>query len=283
MCRLASILIRSRNDGAFVGRTLRAILKQECGIPFEIVCCDDGSTDRTPEIIDAFPGVVRLPRPEGPYRPGERLNYMIRHCRGDLVVFNNADAVPLDGHWLANLVAPLLEGRADAVYGNQLARPDARYLVRKDNLRAFGDGRIAAKWRFFFSLATSAAWKQDLLDHPFDERIRYSEDVEWAHRREMRIVYVPEARVEHSHNYTLAELSRRFFGEGAADAEIFGERPCLPRELASAARETLRDFAFLLAHPRALAELPGAPVRRLVQRVSHWKGVRSHAGEKTTA
>ena len=48
------------------------------------------------------------------------------------------------------------------------------------------------------------------------------------------------------------------------------------REMISAAAETLRDFRFLLAHPAGLKELPGAPVRRFVQRYYHWKGVRDH-------
>jgi len=277
MCRLVSILVRSGNDEKFIGATLRAIFAQESSLPFEVLCCDDASTDRTAEVIASFPGVTLLPRPEGEYIPGRRLNYMVKACRGDIVVFNNADAVPQGKNWLKNLIAPLLDGRADAVYGNQLPRPDAKCLVRKDNLRAFGDGRIAAKWRFFFSLATSAVWRKDLLEHPFDENIRYSEDVEWAHRRDIRIVYAPEARVEHSHNYTLAQLKRRFYGEGKADAEIFGSVPPLWRELASAFRESLRDTAFLLTHPAGLLELPLSPVRRFIQRYYHWKGGRDHA------
>ena len=280
MCRLVSILVRSGNDEAFIGATLRAIFEQECPLPFEVLCCDDASTDRTPEIIASFPKVEPLPRPEGQYIPGRRLNYMVKCCRGDIVVFNNADAVPQDSRWLIALITPLLEGRADAVYGNQLPRKDAKYLVRKDNLRAFGDGKVAAKWRFFFSLATSAVWKKDLLEHPFDENIRYSEDVEWAHRRDIRIVYAPDARVEHSHNYTLRQLKRRFYGEGKADAEIFGTVPPLWRELASAFKESLRDAWFLLKHPAGLTELPLSPVRRLVQRYYHWKGGRDYARSK---
>ena len=276
MCRSVSILIRSGNDEAFIGRTLRAVFDQQDAPPFEVVSCDDASTDRTPEIIASFPEVKRLPRPAGEYRPGARLNYMVRNCGGDIVVFNNADAVPLDRHWLHELIAPLLEERADVVYGNQEPRPDAACLVRKDNLRAFGDGRTAATWRFFFSLATAAARRADLLAHPFDEELRYSEDVAWAYRHPQRIVYAPAARVEHSHNYTVAELKRRFYGEGWADAAIFGERPPLWRELASAGAEVLRDAAFLAAHPAGWRELPAAPVRRFVQRYYHWKGGCDH-------
>ena len=276
MSHLISILVRSCNDEQFIGRTLQAVLEQKCSIPFEIISCDDASKDSTPGIIASFPSVIRLPRPDGEYRPGRRLNYMISRSHGDLIVFNNADAIPQNSDGLNELIAPLMDGRADAVYGNQLPRPDAAYLVRKDHLRAYGDGREAATWRFFFSLATSAARRSVLTAYPFDENIRYSEDVEWAHRRPIRIVYAPNAMVEHSHNYTISELKRRFYGEGMADAEIFRDRSDLMREMAAAAVETLRDFRFLLAHPAGLNELPGAPVRRFIQRYYHWKGVRDY-------
>ena len=278
MCRLVSVLVRSRNDEGFVGATLKAILEQKCAFPFEVVCCDDGSEDRTPEIISTFHDrIKRLPRPKGEYHPGRRLNYMIRQSRGEIIVFNNADAIPQNDQWLSKLIAPLLDGIADAVYGNQVPRADARYLVRKDYQRAFGDGKVASKWRFFFSLATAAARRDDLLAHPFDEEIRYSEDVEWAHRRPMRIVYAPEAIVEHSHNYTLGELKRRFYGEGVADGAIFGDSPSLLREMAAAAKEVLRDVLFLLQHPAGLKELPLAPLYRFTQKFHHWKGIRDYA------
>ena len=248
-----SILMRARNDEALIGRALKAIFAQKTDLKFEVVVCDDASTDGTREVAARFP-VRFFERPAGPYRPGRTLNPLVRAAKGDIVVFNNSDAV--------------------------LPRADAQALVRKDNERAFGDGRVQATWRFFFSLASSATWRQNLLEVPFDEDIQYSEDVAWAWRNSRRevdpvkIVYCPDARVEHSHNYTLKELAKRFRGEGAADRVIFGDRPSLLRELVGAARETLRDWAYLAVRPRGWPEMPVAPVRRLVQRVSHWKGCR---------
>ena len=278
----ASILVRARNDEAFVGRTLEGIFSQKADFPFEVLVCDDASTDRTREIAARFP-VRFVERPDGPYMPGRTLNALVRAATGDLVVFDNADAIPRAPDWLASLARPLLADGGGRVFAfaNQLPRPDASALVRKDMARAFGDGRVQATWRFFFSLASAATWRGLLLETPFDETIRYSEDVEWtwrASRREtdpVRVVYCPDALVEHSHNYTLRQLARRFRGEGAADRRIFGDRPSLARELASAARETLRDWAYLARRLRDWPELPSAPVRRLVQRVSHWRGTRS--------
>ena len=285
-----SVLVRARNDEALVGRTLEGIFAQEGAPEFDVVVCDDGSGDRTREIAARHP-VRFVEPPPGKYMPGRTLNALVRAVEGDIVVFNNSDAVPLGRDWLRELVAPLLEapGKPRACFANQTPRADALEAVRRDHARAFGDGRVQATWRFFFSLASSAAWRRLLLESPFDETIRYSEDVEWAWRNSRRerdpveIVYCPRARVEHSHNYTLRELARRFRGEGASDRAIFGDRPRLARELAGAARETLRDWAWLAGRPRGWREFPSAPVRRLVQRVAHWRGLRDGAGEGGTA
>ena len=275
-----SVIVRAHNDEALIGRTLDGIFSQHPP-PSEVIVCDDNSTDRTREVASRFP-VRFVERPAGPYKPGRTLNMLVRESKGDIVVFNNSDAIPLDSKWLEELVKPLLSGTPLIfAFANQLPRPDAQALVRKDNERAFGDGKVQATWKFFFSLASSATWRQNLLDVPFDEQIQYSEDVEWAWRNSRRkedpvkIVYCPASRVEHSHNYTLRELAKRFRGEGAADRAIFGESPSLVREIVGAARETLRDWAYLLRRPRDWAEIPSAPIRRLVQRIAHWRGARS--------
>ena len=281
---LVSILMRARNDESLIERALRAVFSQKTDLEFEVVVCDDNSDDRTREVASCFP-VRFFERPAGPYKPGRTLNALVRDAKGDIVVFNNSDAVPLDDQWLSELLKPILADRSHMTFSfaNQMPRGDAQALVRKDNERAFGDGKTQAKWRFFFSLASSATWRQNLIDVPFDEDIQYSEDVEWAWRNSRResnpvkIVYCPDSHVEHSHNYTLRELAKRFRGEGAADRVIFGDRPLLVRELVGAARETLRDWAYLLLRPRDWREIPCAPLRRLVQRVAHWKGVRGEA------
>jgi rhamnosyltransferase len=276
-----SVLVRAHNDEVLVERTLKGVFSQTIS-PFEVVVCDDDSTDRTREVAAKFP-VRFFTRPAGAYKPGKTLNALVADAKGDIVVFNNSDAVPCGDNWLEELVKPLLSGKRVFAFANQLPRADAAALVRKDNERAFGDGKVQATWRFFFSLASSATWRQNLVEAPFDEQIQYSEDVEWAwtnSRREtdtIKIVYCPESKVEHSHNYTIRELWKRFRGEGVADREIYGDSPSLFRELLSAARETFRDWAYLLPKPASWHEMPTSPLRRLTQRLAHWCGARSQA------
>jgi rhamnosyltransferase len=294
----ASVLVRAHNDAAFIERTLAGIFAQKVDFPFEVVVCDDASTDETRAIAARFP-VRFFERPAGAYKPGRTLNALVGAAAGEVVVFNNADAVPLDENWLAELVRPLVgsrvprdRGRAGRsplpviTFANQMPRADAQALVRKDNERAFGDGKVQATWRFFFSIASASTWRRILMEAPFDEAIQYSEDVEWAWRNSRRekdpvkTVYCPDAHVEHSHNYTLRELARRFRGEGAADQVIFGDTPSLMRELLGAVRETLRDWAYLAPRPKDWPEIFSAPIRRFVQRISHWRGMRDTLAAK---
>ena len=273
-----SILVRAHNDESLIRLTLEGIFAQKVSFVFEVVVCDDASTDRTREIAEHFP-VRFFERPAGPYKPGRTLNALVGAAAGEIVVFNNSDAVPLDDGWLAALVKPLIDApdTPQFTFANQLPRPDAQALVRKDSMRAFGDGKVQATWRRL------------LVETPFDETIQYSEDVEWTWRNSRRaenpvkIVYCPQAHVEHSHNYTLKELAKRFRGEGAADRIIFGDKPSLARELMGAARETLRDWIYLAGRPLDWGELPAAPVRRFVQRISHWRGMMDVVRRDATA
>ena len=53
MTATVSILVRSHNDRSFVEQTLAAIAAQETSFKFEVLCCDDASTDGTPISPDA--------------------------------------------------------------------------------------------------------------------------------------------------------------------------------------------------------------------------------------
>ncbi|MDD5596619.1 MAG: glycosyltransferase [Victivallaceae bacterium] len=276
---LVTIVMRSKNDISYIGRTLEKILEQKF-TDFEIFNFDSGSEDGTWELIRKYnPDKSRKLAPED-YVPGKILNLAVAEAEGEIIVFNNSDCVPLDENWLGCLIRPLLEPGAEkisAVFCNQLPRPDAFPLVRKDNLRAFGEGVTAAGWEHFFSLASSAALKKTLLKYPFREDLQYSEDIDWTWRLKKNgchPVYVPEARVEHSHNYSPDELRRRFYNEGVAEAQIYGApKPFWRGFFFPWLAETVRDICYLLKTGETRT-VPCALRYRLVQRWAAWKGRR---------
>jgi rhamnosyltransferase len=275
--------MRSMNDIDIIETTIKSILKQSFK-DFEILNVDSGSTDGTFEIVKKYNPDNSYQIKAEDYVPGKVLNNAIKKCRGDIIVFNNSDCIPLNDNWLEALIKPLMsEGGVVASFGNQVPRKNARPLVVKDNVRAFGDGKISSGWRHFFSLATSAARKSVLEQYPFNPDIQYSEDIEWSYRIKqmgLKIQYVPEAMVEHSHNYTLEEVKKRFFNEGLADGQIYKEghdffamfaKPLLV--------EILRDSLYLLKRG-AIFAIPYGVIYRFIQKYSYYKGRISYDNSK---
>jgi len=269
-----TIIVRSYNDIKYIGQTMEMIRKQSFQ-DFEVLNVDSGSTDGTFECVKSFSPELSYQIKPGEYIPGKVLNEAVKKATGEIIVFNNSDCIPQNDKWLAELVKPFSDDSVAAVYGNQVTRPDARPLVVKDGIRAFGDGSISATWEHFFSLATSAIPKNLLLEYPFNPDIQYSEDVEWSYRMkklEYKIVYSPEAIVEHSHNYTLAEVKKRFFNEGLAEGEIYqSEVGFIAGFLKPYLVETVRDSLYLCRN-MYLLEIPYGLVYRMAQKFYIYKG-----------
>ena len=270
---MISVLMRSHNDILYIRRTVEALLAQRVDESVEIISCDDHSSDGTAEYLAGVPQLRCIEPPEGRYVPGKTLNHMVRAARGEYIVFNNADAIPQHKEYLKNLVAPLKDKSVNCVFSNQIARKDAFAVVRKDYERAFGDGAISRHWNKFFSLVSSGFRKEELIEHPFDETFQYSEDSQWVNRREVKIVYMPDAVVEHSHNYTLPEVKKRFFNEGAADKQMGKMSPGVLRIWKSILAETLRDWIYLVKCG-AVNEFFYAPCYRYMQKMSYYRGTK---------
>lgn len=276
-----AIAMRSHNDIDVIRGTLEMVAGQRRR-NFTLWNFDSSSRDGTLEVIREYNAPERI-RQNDPasYNPGRVLNHAVATIAddADIVVFLNSDATPESEDWLGRLIAPLADPGVGAVFGRQTPRPDCRQLFRKDTERAFGDGREAARWVHFFSMANAAARREVLLAYPFETRVQYSEDIEWSYRLRkagLRIVYVPEAAATHSHNYTLAQSYKRQFGEGKADAWIFRDGEVgasfLRCMLLPAGMEVLRDVAWA-ARTRSLdAALHSVPLR-LTQKWGRWRGL----------
>ncbi|MCS7195019.1 MAG: glycosyltransferase [Meiothermus sp.] len=102
MATTFSIVIPTQNRAGLLARVVRAFLEQE-GVSFELIVVDDGSTDATPEALEALkdPRLLVLRQPNRGL--AQARNAGLARARGAYVLFNDDDVVPEEGFLQAHL------------------------------------------------------------------------------------------------------------------------------------------------------------------------------------
>jgi glycosyltransferase involved in cell wall biosynthesis len=119
-----SVLAPLYNEEEFVGALLEKVIAAPLppGMTMEIIVADDGSTDSSVEEVEAVaarhPGAIRLLRAERNQGKGAALRRAIAEAQGDFAIIQDAD-LEYDPKEYPRILAPLLDGRADAVYGSR--------------------------------------------------------------------------------------------------------------------------------------------------------------------
>jgi glycosyltransferase involved in cell wall biosynthesis len=109
-----SVIIPARDAAPTLERTLDALSSQTLDGDYEVVVVDDGSRDRTPEIVRGYGSVARLVANPQSRGPGGARNRGVQEARAPVLAFTDADCFPTAG-WLAAGLAKL--GEADLVQG----------------------------------------------------------------------------------------------------------------------------------------------------------------------
>ena len=128
---LLSVLIPVYNEARTLRTIIRRVLASPVRLPMELVCVDDGSRDESVEILESLAAQdprIRLFRQPHNMGKGAAIIRAISEMRGDIGLIQDAD-LEYDPADYPALVAPILEGRADAVFGSRFASASQRKIL----------------------------------------------------------------------------------------------------------------------------------------------------------
>lgn len=126
-----SILMPVFNESRTVEEIVRRVqASNTCGLAREIIIVDDCSTDGTGDILRtiARDGSVKVFNHSYNRGKGAAVRTALEHATGDIVVIQDAD-LEYDPREYPQLLGPILDGRADIVYGSRFLGGPHRVLL----------------------------------------------------------------------------------------------------------------------------------------------------------
>lgn len=207
-----SFVVIAYNEAASITRTVVAITELEDLGEYEVIVVDDGSRDRTTQIVSDIakrnPCVQLIELKENRGR-GYARNRGIAAARGELIATVDADIV-LPANWLARTRAAL--GDHDAVGGVAVPDGDVAYIHKRFGLVprvVHGTTTVAG---------SNGLYRREVFDvAAFDPALREGEDsaLNYAMDRQgLSFVTVPGLLVQHEENKTFGTSLRWLFDTG---------------------------------------------------------------------
>jgi len=210
-----SVVVPVYSGEETLGRCLDALLDQDYEGEYEIIVVDDGSTDRTRELVAKYPVKLLEQKHHG---PAAARNFGARGAEGEIVVFTDADCVP-EKSWLREMLRPLRDENIAGVQGaykTDQGELTARFVQYEIEERYERMGR--AEYIDFVG-SYSAAYRKDIFleEGGFDESFPMAsgEDPDLSFRlasKGYKMVFNPRAVVMHRHLTTLqGYLKSKFY------------------------------------------------------------------------
>lgn len=206
-----SVVIPSYNEERTIAQVLDAVRDIDLCTPLgvevekEILVVDDGSSDRTREILARYEreGAVRVLLHDRNRGKGAALRTGFAALSGDIVIIQDADA-EYDPREYPHLLEPIVLGRADVVYGSRLSGGRAQ--------------RVYLFWHLvgnrFLTLLTNLLFNSTLTDMETGYKVFRREVVDSFRLRETSFRIEPEmtAQVLRNQHLRVYELPISYYG-----------------------------------------------------------------------
>lgn len=222
---MISIIIPTYNAQSYLPKLLESIKSQSLK-EYELIIIDSSSKDETVSIAKQYTkNVVVIPQSE--FDHGGTRTYAAQMAKSDILVYLTQDALPTDVYTIENIVKVFEDKSIGAAFGRQLSYSDTNLFGK--HLRVFNYGDISyirnLKDKDQYGLKTAflsdsfAAYRKSALECIgwFKNGLILGEDTYVGAKMILAghsLAYVAEAKVYHSHSYTVWQEFQRYFDIG---------------------------------------------------------------------
>ena len=220
----ASVIIPVLNEERTIRECLSSLIKMDYPVDRrEILVVDNGSTDRTAEIIKTFP--VRYLWEER-LGPSAARNRGIEASKGEIVAFTDADCVVTTG-WLWELVKAFDEEGVGGVAGEIVPYPPktpAEWHAAK--VRHLSPQKYLFRSLLPFAVFANLAFRRDVFEKIglLDEDLLRGESTDFCTRffreTDLELKFMPKALVFHRNRKTTWKFFKQQWGYGMGHAQL---------------------------------------------------------------
>jgi rhamnosyltransferase len=294
-----SIFLPVKNGGEYLPMVLDQVFSQETSHPFEVVAIDSGSTDDSVKILKEH-GVRLYQIPPEEFNHGRTRNQGIEKCNGEFVIVMSQDAIPIRTDWLETMLRNFEDPAVAGVYCKHQPSKDADILIKRRVETYFGSmgGRHVKylentddyekltpheKFRLCIFDDVCACLRRSVWKiHKYDE-MDFAEDLGWSKKVLLagyKIVYEPEAAVEHSHLRSVLSEYREIYECHKQLYRLFGLQslPALGGVLRCYKSGIIEDARYVWAHGenarRKMSAFAKLPFRSFLRLYAEYKAVK---------
>ncbi len=224
---VASVVIPVYNGEATIDRVLTHVLAQQNCPAYEVIVVDDGSTDRTCEIVRRFQAVRLIEQANA--GPAAARNKGAQNARGQYLCFTDSDCLP-HPDWISCLLSGFGNERIGAVMGTYgIANPQSWLATCVYDEIRFRHRVLLPEYPQVFGSYNVCLQRQIFLElNGFDAKYRYpsGEDNDLSYRltkKGLRIHFVDTAKVDHFHPVSVRKYLKEQFRHGFWRAKIYRE------------------------------------------------------------
>ncbi len=241
-----SVVVRTLNEEESIVKCLDALHKQSL-MPNEILVIDNGSTDKTIELVKAFKSkkIKLLNCKKRGYTPG--LNLGADRAKGEYIIYLSADCIP-ETDWLLTLVTTQQKTHASVIQGCEVipSTNPVKDLFVKETYKE--DAQIN-----FFNNTNTLYVARHLKPYlPFFEpygvggedtimSLRYAKDGKTAY-------FASRARAKHKKFKNIKEFEKHMYDHGMLSRWFFFNYFTHPRLYLNSFYWAFREFGYGMAH-----------------------------------